>query len=397
MDTVHKPFFSRKQITGILWFSLIAILVLSSLGPGKVEYQQIEHNKAKTVYWMNLDKQPLTLTLLLPAAPALSENQRQLQQLKAVIIRQRMQNLSQPNYSFSVVPRQDRIELNLQWANEQTMPDLEYILERLKAPVDTQRWIETLADIEARHYLENQFQEQQLINEFFAQLQTENRPVLEQLGNAYAQQFEQVRFALSGEDAEDYADTLSERFAATTQPRNSAVVATTVTQNINIPSDRSRNYQLLTGSTIPPRQDKRFVEYRVAAQVIQDLLSEYQSQHNLQYRMLWSALDSFGYQALIVGAEQNPGPILTQLKYLISEDLVERSKQHLIEQWQERMREHRNQALAMNLVAFYGLEADTLQNYAEDIDDLDEDDIITLAQAALETNQHINILLTPAR
>lgn len=397
MDTSHKPFFSRKQITALLWFSLIAILVLSSLGPGEAEYQEIQHNKAKTVYWMNLEKQPLTLTLLLPSKPALSENQRQLQQLKTVILRDRMNALSQPNYSFSIVPRQDRIELNLQWAAAQEMPDLERILQALKAPVLTQRWGDTVADIQARSYLENQFQEQQLINQFFAQLQSENRPLLDQISNAYAQQFEQVRFAISGEDAESYAEQLSERFADTTQPRNSAIIATTVQQNINMPSDRDRNYKLLTGNTIPPRQDPRFVEYRVAAQVVQDLLSEYQSQHNLQYRMLWSALETMGYQALIVGAEQNPGPILTQLKYLINDDLVELSQQRMIEQWQERMREHRNQALAMNLVAFYGLDADTLENYAEEIDDLDEDDVIQLAQAALETSQHINILLTPAR
>ena len=396
MDSSYKPFFSRKQITALLWFSLIAILVLSSMGPGKVEYQKIEHNKAKSVYWMELDNQPLTLTLLLAGQPALNENQRQVQQLKAIILRERMRGMINPTYSFSVVPRQDRIELNIQWAANHDMPDIKHILDKLQAPVQSGRWEEQLANIQARSYLENQAAQQQLFNLFFTKIQTEARPVLNQLNAAYAKQFDQLMFAISGEDAEDYADQLTELFPSNQAVNHKQATLSTTQQNLTLKGDNSNDYGLLTGGIIPARGDERFVEYRVAAQVVQDLLKEYQAQHNLQYRLLWGALNDIGYQALVLNADQNPGPLLPQLQQLVSEELVELSQQRLIEQWNDRMREHRNQAQAMSLIAFYGLDTDTLEDYADDITDIDTDRVIKLAQEALETQQHINILLTPS-
>jgi hypothetical protein len=110
MENEYRPFFSRKQLNVLMWFSLLAILVLSSLGPGDVEYQTIEHNKSKTVYWMELDEQLNTLTLLLPTAPALNSSQQQLQQLKAQILLKRLQSGSHTEYTYNVCPRQDRIE-----------------------------------------------------------------------------------------------------------------------------------------------------------------------------------------------------------------------------------------------------------------------------------------------
>ena len=47
MENEYRPFFSRKQLNVLMWFSLLAILVLSSLGPGEVEYQEIQHNEDK--------------------------------------------------------------------------------------------------------------------------------------------------------------------------------------------------------------------------------------------------------------------------------------------------------------------------------------------------------------
>ncbi|MCP4597406.1 hypothetical protein [Neptuniibacter sp.] len=395
MENQYRPFFSRKQINALMWFSLLAILILSSLGPKAVEYQNIEHNDAKNIYWMELDGQPLTLTMLLPARPALNENQRQLQQLKAQILQKRLRDNASPAYSFSVTPRQDRIELNLKWAAEQSLPDINNILTALQQPVETSRWQEALKTIEARDYLQNQATEQQIINKFFSSIQHESTPVLSQLAGSFNAQFQQIRYVISGDEADNYAEQLEELLTESTSQVAPLSTPTVAAQDINLTNPSDSQYRILTGGLIPPRNHEEFVAYRLAAQVLQDLFTEYKDQHGLDYRLLWGALNVTGYQAVLLSSKQHLQPLLPQLQQLITDDLVELSQNRLAYQWEERMRDNQNQVQAMNLIAYYDLSPDTLEEYIEQIQDQDIEKVIQLAKQALQTDQHINILLTP--
>ncbi len=396
MTNEYRPLFNRKYITGLMWFSLIAILILTSMGPGDVEYQTVETNDEQTIYWMELDDQPIQLVLLLPTAPALNPIQQQLQQLKSLVIQQRLRALSSPIYSYTVTPRADRIEIGLHWAMGQELPNLTEIWDTLRAPVEASRWEEANKTLQARHYLEAQSSEQQLINRFYQQLQPPNTDsALNLLTEAYAELFIRPSYAISGDDAEDYIGAIEQQLPQSTSittPQqtnisNGDLVRETNTQN---------SYQLLLGKQISHRASEQFVAQRLTAQTLQDLLNEYKAQHKLSFRLLWAALETTGYQAIILGGQQNPGPILPQLQQLISDDLVESSQNRLAATWQERMRDNKNQVQALTLIAFYRLPTDTMESYVEQIMDLDTDDIIEMTKQALNSSQQISIIQSPA-
>jgi len=396
MTNEYRPLFNRKYITGLMWFSLIAILILTSMGPGDVEYQTVETNDERTIYWMELDDQPIQLVLLLPTAPALNPIQQQLQQLKSLVIQQRLRALSSPIYSYTVTPRADRIEIGLHWAMGQELPNLTEIWDTLRAPVEASHWEEANKTLQARHYLEAQSSEQQLINRFYQQLQPPNTDsALNLLTEAYAQLFIRPSYAISGDDAEDYIETIEQQL-----PQSISVTAPQPTYigkgDLVRETNAQDSYQLLLGKQISHRASEQFVAQRLTAQTLQDLLNEYKDQHKLSFRLLWAALETTGYQAIILGGQQNPGPILPQLQQLISDDLVESSQNRLAAAWQERMRDNKNQVQALTLIAFYRLPTDTMESYIEQIMDLDTDDIIEMTKQALTPSQQISIIQSPA-
>ncbi|MGH1462569.1 MAG: hypothetical protein ACRBB6_11075 [Neptuniibacter sp.] len=395
MENEYRPFFSRKQLTVLMWFSLLAILVLSSLGPGDVEYQKIQHNDAKSIYWMELDDQLNTLTLLLPSQPSLTQSQQRLQQLKAQVLLQRLKTHKNTAFTYNVYPRQDRIELSLTWASDGDLPNISELLFRLKQPVEANRWQEVLKTLEARDYLDNKAKEEQVIQQFFSHLQSDTANTLTALTTSYANLFDGVKYVISGDSAEDIAKNISETIVVSNSGNEGKTLTTTPT-NVSLQADTTSKYVFLTGTVIPPRTDSSFVSHRLTAQVLQDLLSAHKEQYKIDYRILWAALKNTGYQAVIIKADQSPEAILPQLQQLITDELVESSQNQLAYLWQERMRDLQNQTHAMNLIAFYDLPHTTMEDYVEQIQDQDIEDIIILARQALKTDQHINILLTPS-
>ncbi|MGB0206310.1 MAG: hypothetical protein ACPF9K_14890 [Neptuniibacter sp.] len=394
MENEYRPFFSRKQLNVLMWFSLLAILVLSSLGPGEVEYQTIEHNKEKSVYWMELDDQLNTLTLLLPSQPALNRSQQQLQQLKAQILLSRLKQLNNSAYTYNVYPRQDRIELSLNWAADQETPDINPLLSALNQPVEANRWQDVLKTLQARDYLNAKATEEHAVEAFFTRFQPPLNEVLPILSSSYSALFNNVKFVVSGDNAEQISEQIIESLPEETQSQLSSSI-TPIAANINQQAESSDAFIFLTGETIPPRADPQFTAQRVTAQVLQDLLESQQQALNYKYRLLWGSLQSTGYRAVIITANQSPEAILPQLQQLINEDLVETSQKRLAGQWQERMRDLQNQVQAMNLIAYYDLPITTMEDYVEQIQDIDEEEIVALARKALDTDLHINIMLSP--
>lgn len=403
MTNEYRPLFNRNYITGLMWFSLIAILILTSMGPGSVEYHDVEANKSKNIYWMELDDQPMQLVLLLQTPPALSVHRQQLQQLKSQVLQQRLRSLASASYSFNVAPRQDRIEIAIQWASDQDNPDLKTIWQTLNAPIETSRWEGALKNIQARHYLDAQSEEQQLINRFYHQLQP-NDPSspLSKLERAYADLFTMPNIAISGDNAEDYAETVEELFAkdiATHKSPNidSVVQLDIAKQPIQREVSNHQDFHILLGQSISARSSERFITERITAQVLQDLLAEYQYQHQLNFRILWSALETAGYQALILKGKHNPEPILPQLQQRITDEVIEQSQNRLAATWEERMREDDNQIQALNLIAFYQLPTDTMEEYIDMILDQDRDEVIQTVKQAMQITQPVSILKAPQR
>ncbi len=396
MSSEYQPFFSRKQLTALIWFCVLAILVLSSLGPGDVEYRDIERSDDKQVYWMELDEQPLTLTLLLPTELALNPQQRQLQQLQSLILQQRLRSLASTTFSYSVNPKQDRMEVTLQWPLNAQPDDLRVIWDHLNQPVSADQWQAQIDKIQARHYLESQKSEQMLVDHFFTLLQPDSqRDLATQLPGAYQQLFSAPIYALSGTDAEDYVEQIQDQLPRR-QVAAPSITAAQSAQPLQTLDSNQQTYRLLTGSMIPPRNSEHFVQQRIAAQVLQDLLDANQEAYSYQFRILWAALADSGYQAVVLNSPKNPLPVMSQLQFQVDEDLVEESQERLAALWQERMRALPNQLQALNLIAFYQLSTDTMASYAEEILDTDPEIIVPMVKQSLTPAQQISILQQPA-
>ncbi|WP_299181477.1 hypothetical protein [uncultured Neptuniibacter sp.] len=394
MTNEYRPLFNRKYISGLMWFSLLAILILSTMGPGEVEFYPVESNRDKTVYWMELDEQPITLTLLLPTGEAINSTQRQLQQLKSHIIQSRLQKFSSPNYSYSVIPRQDRIEITFGW-NQQHVPELDAIWDSLTQPIETSQWQAELKNIQARHYLSSQTPDQMVAEQFFIQLQPDTGGVLDQLPAAYHRMFQAPRYAISGDSADELVSLVEKQLPQHSSAQQRQKPIPTRQQSITEVHEGA-NYRLLIGRSISARNSELYIEERITAHLLQQLLTQQQSQHKVSFRLLWAALETTGYQAFILEGRSNPGPMLSQLQQQVTEELVEVSQKQLAEQWHERMRDLANQTQALNLIAFYSLPEDTMENYTDQILDQDPDEIIIAARKALQTNEQISILHTPA-
>lgn len=396
MSSEYQPFFSRKQLTALIWFCVLAILVLSSLGPGDVEYRDIERSDDKQVYWMELDEQPLTLTLLLPTELALNPQQRQLQQLQSLILQQRLRSLASTTFSYSVNPKQDRMEVTLQWPLNAQPDDLRVIWDHLNQPVSADQWQAQIDKIQARHYLESQKSEQMLVDHFFTLLQPDSqRDLATQLPGAYQQLFSAPIYALSGTDAEDYVEQIQDQLPQR-QVAAPSITAAQSAQPLQTLDSNQQTYRLLTGSMIPPRNSEHFVQQRIAAQVLQDLLDANQEAYSYQFRILWAALADSGYQAVMLNSPKNPLPVMSQLQFQVDEDLVEESQERLAALWQERMRALPNQLQALNLIAFYQLPTETMASYAEEILDTDPEIIVPMVKQSLTPAQQISILQQPA-
>jgi len=395
MENEYRPFFSRKQLNVLMWFSLIAILVLSSLGPGDVEYEEIQHNETKTVYWMELDDQLHTLTLLLPTPPALHKSQQQLQQLQAQVLLSRLKLHGDTTYTYNVYPRQDRIELSLNWADGSIIPDIPKLLTVLQQPIESGRWEAVLKNLQARDYLEKKAIEEPAIERFFTQFQPPVKDVLSALAPAYSNLFSGIKYVISGDNAEAIAEQIAIT-AATTPKQDSNAVSVISAADLQSTSSHPELFVFLTGEAIPPRGDNQFSTQRLIAQVLQSLLENHQQTYSFDYRLLWGSLNTTGYRAVILKANQPPAAILRQLQQLISEELVESAQNRLVSQWQDKMRDLANQIQAMNLIAYYDLPVTTLEQYTETIQELDKEQMVTLAKKALNSDQAINIMLNPS-
>ena len=393
MTNGYTPLFNRKYLTGLMWFCLIAILILTSMGPGEVEYHSIEHNEEKNIYWMELDEQPIILTILLPTPPALNTQQQQLQQLKSQVIKSVL-DAAPRAFSYNLTPRQDRVEISLGWASGQPAPDIKKLFTELQQPVQSEHWKTSLEKLQAREYIQGKTAEAQLIRTFMQALQpTQDTDPLQQLNASYQSMFDNPRFAVSGAEAE----AVSELLEALVQHSDTSSVTSPLTPlaGSNNLTALDNKFHMLFGQTIATRNSKEFLSQRLTAQVLQELLKEYATQYGMEYRFLSTSLNEIGYRALILHGEQNPAAILGQLQQLVSEDLVEQSQITLSQQWQERMRELRNQVQGLSLVAFYGLESDTLENHGEQLMDLYPESIVEQAQRALQIEQQFSILQPP--
>lgn len=396
MTNTYRPLFSRNFLTGLILFCLIAILFLSSLGEKDVKFHEIGHNPSGSFYWMEIDNSPMTLALLLPTTTALNPIRQQQQALFTEILDQRLQT-SCPSCILKVTPKHDRIEVTFRWDNNQPAPDIKSVWDTISQPIEPTKWADNWQKIQARHYIDNQKQDQSLINLFFQQIQPEQQVIeSEQLATNYSALFTNPSYALSGDDAEDLMESLAKQLPQI-EHTNSEIKNSLPTVHIHKKLEASTKFwQIIMGNSGLGRTANDFIVRRLSIQVIQDSLIDYSAEYsNINFRLLWAALKNTGYHAIFITSLTNPNIILADISSQLNEQRIEDSRNKLITHWQENMRSDLNQIQALHQIAFYGLADDTLESYVEQILEQDISQIQHQAKLLLEPKQSV-YLLKPA-
>ncbi|MFW1677348.1 hypothetical protein ACFVYJ_06135 [Pontibacter sp. JAM-7] len=392
MTDGYRPIFNRKYLTALIWFCLIAIVVLTSMGPESTEPGKINRLSERNIYWLEQPEAPLTLTLTFATPPALHPKQTLLHKLMLEIMRQRLQPFTHPDFSYGLSQQLDGLALTLSWLPEQSAPPLTAMLTALRKPVDPLRWASALETLKAEAYLDNQTTESQLLQQFLGQFPAPSIPLLEMLVPSYADSMNSPAISLSGDGAEQASQQLPPLSIVSTK-RSDIDRFTPAAQITGSPKDE--NFHLLLGSSLPGRQADTYLMQRWVIQTLQDLLANYHQQQQLDYRLLFRAGGEAGYRAILLHSQQHPAKILQQLQAAATEQQLESSRAGLITQWQEDARQPLTRHLQLTQLSRYQFPPDQLEQDIDQLKSLDVQLAIAGVKAALQSRAQFSILLPP--
>ncbi|MDF2182429.1 hypothetical protein [Neptuniibacter sp. CAU 1671] len=390
MTNGYRPLFNRKYLTALIWFCLIAILILTSLGTDDPEPGEIQIESTQQIYWLEQADEPLTLTLIFSTPAAIHPHQQLLQALMQEVIRTRLQPFTHPDFSYHLSAQLDGISLSFSWLNDRNIPPLVAILSALRQPLDPLRWATPLETLKAESYLNNQTVEQNLLNQFFSVFPAPAASVLEQLEPTYARSMHTPAISLTGEGAEQAVAQL---------PPLRATELVSLPEATAFPSDQitldptDQNFHLLLGSGLPGRLDQSYLVQRWATQLLQDLLVEYRSMHpDLKYRLLFHLGRSTGYRAMLLHSPEHPAAILQQLTAAATQEKAEQSRSTLLDTWQSSTTEPLRQRQLVAQLSHYQLPVDQVEKEIERLSDLDPQLAVDAVRAALQSRAQFSIL-----
>ena len=396
MTDEYKPLFNRTYLNLLVIGSALAIFLLNYSTQDESAFFDVSHYPDSSLYTLEYDSERRQLDMLLPTHTALSNNDQLLQQLMLQILQARSQGISfAAGDQLEFSRHQDRLELHLSWPADQATPDVTAILQQLNQPVHWQDWQSAFERLKAKQYLNSQDTESRLQARFF-NLISDNAASepLQRLAHQYSQLFQQPRFVLSGPDLESSTEQLSRRLS---YPQRTALTPTAQPklQSQLRESASDRRYHLALGMQLPPRYSADFARYRISAQLLQDLLSQQGAGMGLEFRMRWASLADRGYQLLILHSDSEISHKLARLQQQLSPELLEQSRKTLIQSWLNSMATPDKQAQALRSIAFYRLPADSLKQYAAQLQAPPSDELLKLARQGLQAGQQISILMPP--
>lgn len=395
MSEPYKPLFNRTYLKIIMWVSAIAILYLATLDSQEPDYLELNRAENLPVYWVENKADTTNLSVLLPTGSAISNSDKQLQTLLAQILESQLAAQVLPDsIRYRLSQAQDHLNLEFSLTSLDEQPDWQALFANLQQPIEPVLWQPVLEKLKARDYLQSHKTDQQLLNSFFTRLTGgDQQDPLMQLNSRYQVMLNNARFFVSGDDAEDLAEQLTEQPPRLVPSSVSMRQLNSHTQEQILPASNDSRFHLLLGSTIPPRNSDQFAAHKLAAHLLQDALAQTSERLSFDYRQLWASLQDGGYSALLLHADQPLDNLLTALRNRLTTEQADISRSQVIENWQMRMAEENNQLTALRQVALYQLPLDTLSKYSEQLRAVSSDQVVTLASASLDRDNQILITI----
>lgn len=395
MSESYKPLFNRTYLKIITWVSAITILYLATLDSQEPDYLELNRAENLPVYWVENTADTTHLSVLFPTGSAISNSDKQLQTLLSRILESQLAAQVLPDsVHYRLIQAQDHLNLEFSLTSQDEQPDWQALLTNLQQPIEPALWQPVLEKLKARDYLQSHKTDQQLLNSFFARLTGgDQQDPLMQLNSRYQMMLNNARFFVSGDDAEDLAAQLTEHPPRLVPSPLDVRQLSSHPQEQILPATNDRRFHLLLGSAIPPRNSDQFAARKLAAHLLQDTLVQTSERLGFDYRQLWSSLQDGGYSALLLHADQPLDNLLTALRNRLTPELADSSRDQVIENWQERMTEEKNQLTVLQQVALYQLPLDTLASYSEQLRAVSSDQIVTLASASLDRDNQILITI----
>ncbi len=393
MSEPYKPLFNRTYLTVLVWFSAIAVLILANMGDEAPDYISYERAPDQPVFWIETESERNEVALLLPTGSALTRDEKLLQQLLSNVLENQLSAVNLPAATrFAISQSGDHLTLNLRWPEDETSPDWQVLLNQLNQPVDPYLWQPLIEKLKARAYLQSHKVDNKLLDAYFGQLVGgEIGDLKGLLPSRYQTMLANARYFVSGEDADEIAEDLLAALPQTSENLQSVRTLFTDPTELLISDPRDNRYHLLLGNSLPNRNDAEFPAYKLAAHSLQDALNQQAQQGKLEFRLVWSSLQDSGYQALLLHSDQ---PLPNQLKAVeqrLTAELVKANQTLVIKQWHARMSDQQNQIEALKVVAFYGLPADTLAQYPQQLEALEPEQVAAIARRSVQPEHQIRI------
>lgn len=389
MSTEYKPLFNRTYLQILVVGSVLAILWLSSLDSEAPAPQgQLEN---QPLYWLQVDDtDPQTgladqLQVILPTDSALSSAEQDRQHWRAAILNERLHQQLGNEYRYTVEVADDYLSFSL-FSNNQTLPALTPLLDALQQPVDADQWQAQLKKVQAQRYLNQKSAEQQLLAKLGNQLGDSGTLPLH-----WAELFEQPRYLLAGDDAEERADALAAQLP-TWQSRNSSNSPTAMlagSTRLDISSARSL---LLMANTLPGRANGEFIRQHLIAATSLLALERFPPGSDTHFRMQMKVLQHDGYQAVVLSSELplNDQQLQT-FRDRITPELVDEARPELRQRFQNVNGNPRWQLNALQRIARYQLPLDALQQFLTELDQLDSAQIAAEARKRFDPQQQYSL------
>lgn len=401
MSENKAPLFNRTYLKAVVWIIAITVVLLNA-GSSGPDFLTIERSEQAPVYAVDVDDSPyLQIELMFRLDPAIHPQQALLNQLLSAQVSQQLIGFTARPEAAPLQPRlnsqlqDDRLTLQLAIPSryQAQQQDIATLINALLTQLHNSPVLDrekTWRTLEARQYIQQKSQEQQLLNAFTATIQPlpDVHP-LQRFDALYRHHFsaDNLIIALQGEDASDLLPLLSQQLA----PISAGVKPVSDNHNASyqVLAAQSNEHYRLAGINMAGRQSDDFPAQLLAVKTLEQLLKDHS---DTDYRLSWKALDKHGYLAIILhGAvvrdEASLANAFDQLRNSISDSLIEQTREQVRAHFEAQMEQPESQLHQLSNIAFYNLPLDYLAQFDQQLASTDNARVQTELRRLLNLNQ----------
>ena len=391
MSKPYTPLFNRTYLTVLVWFSAITVLILATQ-TGSGALPKLEKAEEHAIYWSSYEDAGNQLSLLIPTASAITDQDIAAQQLLQSQLEAKLATFAftqGSGYELTLFP--DYIDLRIYWDDADQAPDTLNLWQTLATPPNESLSNHLLSQVNAKRYLSIPSERRDASLTYLRGLftQTNNAFNLASTGR-YNDYLAAATAVFMGDDAEDMAEDFIDHnlFAKQEAEASSALskrfpLRTSASLVSDVEENQGGDFRLITGSTLADRPSPEYMVDRLAVSTAQQALAAHQANTGLNYTLKYASLHDVGYFVMDLQSQYPVKGQLSAIANQVTDDKVALAKEGLVSSWLALSDSPSSLRNALNRVALYQLPLDTLKNLEDVINDADDDQIMQKAKILL--------------